>query len=45
MEGAAPAAALVQLTAMHLLTAEEEEILRALAPEHFVPVPLDPAQA
>jgi thiol-disulfide isomerase/thioredoxin len=45
MEGAAPAAALVQLTAMHLLNAEEEEILRALAPEHFVPVPLDPAQA
>ena len=45
MEGAAPAAALVQLTAMHLLTAEEEEVLRALAPEHFVPVPLDPAQA
>jgi hypothetical protein len=30
---------------MHLLNAEEEEILRALAPEHFVPVPLDPAQA
>jgi thiol-disulfide isomerase/thioredoxin len=45
MEGAAPAAALVQLTAMHLLTAEEEEILRQVAPEHFVPVPLDPSQA
>ena len=45
MEGAAPAAALGQLTAMHLLTGEEEEILRQVAPEQFVSVPLDPSQA
>ena len=32
LEGALPAAALVQLTAKHLLTAEEEEVLRVNAP-------------
>ena len=45
MEGAAPAAALVQLTAVHLLNGEEEEVLRQLAPEQFVYVPLDPSLA
>lgn len=42
LEGALPAAALVQLTAKHLLTAEEEEVLRVNAPEWFGPVLLEP---
>ena len=41
LEGALPAAALVQLTAKHLLTAEEEEVLRVNAPEWFGPVLLE----
>ena len=36
LEGSVPAAALVQLTARHLLTAEEEEVMRANQPTWFV---------
>lgn len=45
LEGALPAAALVQLTAKHLLTAEEEEVLRVNAPEWFGPALLEPPDA
>ena len=36
LEGSVPAAALVQLTARHLLTAEEEEVMRSNQPTWFV---------
>lgn len=36
LEGSVPAAALVQLTARHLLTAEEEEVMRANQPTWFI---------
>ena len=42
LEGSLPAAALVQLTARHLLTNEEEEVLRMEQPEWFGPVELGP---
>ena len=44
LEGSLPAAALVQLTARHLLTNEEEEVLRMEQPEWFGPVQLEPMQ-
>ena len=42
MEGALPAAALVQLTARYLMSAESTEVMRAERPEMFAPVPLEP---
>ena len=42
VEGALPAAALVQLTALHLMDAESTEVMRAERPEMFAPVPLEP---
>jgi hypothetical protein len=43
LEGSLPAAALVQLTARHLLQPEEEEVLRVEQPHWFGPATLDPA--
>jgi thioredoxin-like negative regulator of GroEL len=42
VEGALPAAALVQLTATYLMNAESTEVMRAERPEMFAPVPLEP---
>ena len=42
VEGALPAAALVQLTALHLMDPESTEVMRAERPEMFAPVPLEP---
>jgi hypothetical protein len=42
VEGALPAAALVQLTAMYLMDPESTEVMRAERPEMFAPVPLEP---
>lgn len=44
LEGSLPAAALVQLTAGHLMTREEEEVLRIEQPEWFGPMLLEPAE-
>ena len=42
VEGALPAAALVQLTASILMDDEVAEVARATRPEMFAPVPLEP---
>jgi hypothetical protein len=44
LEGSLPAAALVQLTAKHLLSAEEEEFLRMEQPDWFGPMALEPVE-